>query len=44
MPKMPEMLDTRLLPRRAPLLSLMSPEGRSTTSVGAEGVEGDVKA
>jgi hypothetical protein len=38
------MLDTLLLPSRGPSLSLRSPEGRSTTRVGAEGVEGEVKA
>lgn len=38
------MLETRFAPRRDPSLSLMSPDGLSTTKVGAEGVEGDVNA
>lgn len=44
MPKMPAMLDTRFDPRRGPLLSRIPPEGLSITSVGAFGVEGEVKA
>lgn len=44
MPKMPAMLDTRFPPNSAPSLSRISPVGRSTTSVGAEGEDGDVNA
>jgi hypothetical protein len=43
-PSIPAMLDTRFPPKRTPSFSLRSPEGRSTTKVGAEGAEGDVKA
>ena len=38
------MLDIRLVPSKAPSFSRRSPDGLSTTSVGADGVEGDVKA
>ena len=44
MPSMPAILDTLLAPNTAPSLSRRSPEGRSITSVWAEGEEGDVKA
>jgi hypothetical protein len=38
------MLETRFVPSNAPSLSLISPVGRSTTSVGAEGDEAEVNA
>lgn len=38
------MLDTRRAPSRGPSFSRTSPDGRSTTKVGAEGDEGEVKA
>ena len=38
------MLDTLLVPSSVPSFSLKSPEGLSTTKVGADGVEGEVKA
>lgn len=38
------MLDTLRVPRSFPSLSLISPVGRSITSVGALGVDGDEKA
>jgi hypothetical protein len=44
MPRMPGMLDTLWPPVILPSLSLMSPVGRSTTSVGASGEEGEEKA
>lgn len=44
MPRMPETLETRLPPINLPSLSLRSPDGRSTTSVGAFGEEGEEKA
>jgi hypothetical protein len=44
MPSMPAMLETRLAPRSEPSLSLRSPEGRSITNVGADGLEGEVNA
>jgi hypothetical protein len=44
MPRMPAILDTRFEPNSFPSWSLISPEGRSTTSVGAAGEEGDEKA
>lgn len=44
MPSMPAILDTLLAPNNEPSFSRKSPEGRSTTSVWAEGEEGDVKA
>lgn len=43
-PSIPAMLDTRLDPSNFPSLSLMSPEGRSITSVGVDGDEGEEKA
>lgn len=43
-PRMPAMLETLLAPNRAPSLRRMSPDGRSITSVCAEGEEGEVKA
>ena len=44
MPKIPAMLDTRFAPSTFPSLSLRSPDGLSTTNVGALGEEGDEKA
>lgn len=44
MPRMPAMLDTRFAPESVPSISRKPPEGLSTTSVGAEGTEGEVKA
>jgi hypothetical protein len=44
MPRMPAMLDTRLEPSSFPSFNLKSPDGLSTTRVGAEGVEGEEKA
>ena len=38
------MLDTRLLPNNGPSFNRKSPEGLSITRVGAEGVDGEVKA
>lgn len=43
-PSIPAILDTLLPPNNAPSFSRKSPEGLSTTRVGAEGDEGDVKA
>lgn len=43
-PRMPEMLDTRFPPVSLPSLSLRSPVGLSTTSVGALGDDGEEKA
>ena len=43
-PSIPAMLDTLFAPNNKPSLSLMSPEGRSMTNVGAEGFEGEVNA
>jgi len=43
-PRMPAIAETRRLPSILSLLIRMSPVGRSTTSVGAEGVDGDEKA
>lgn len=43
-PSMPAILETRLLPSSFPSLSLMSPEGLSTTRVGDDGDEGEEKA
>jgi hypothetical protein len=44
MPSIPAMLDTLRVPNSLPSFNLKSPEGRSTTSVGAFGDDGDVKA
>lgn len=44
MPRMPEMLETRLPPVSLPSLSLRSPDGLSMTKVGAFGEEGEEKA
>ena len=38
------MLDTLLEPSSGPSLRRRSPDGRSTTNVEADGVEGEVKA
>lgn len=43
-PKIPAILETLLVPNRGPSLKRRSPDGRSTTRVGAEGVDGEVKA
>ena len=43
MPSMPAMLDTLRVPSSLPSFNLRSPEGRSTTRVGALGDEGEVK-
>jgi hypothetical protein len=43
-PKIPAMLETRLVPKSVPSLSLRSPVGRSTTKVGADCAEGEVNA
>ena len=43
-PRIPAILDTRLPPNNAPSFRRKSPLGRSTTSVGAVGDEGEVKA
>jgi hypothetical protein len=44
MPRMPAMAETRRLPSNFSPLSLRSPVGLSTTSVGADGVDGEEKA
>ena len=44
MPSIPAILETRFPPNNAPSFSRRSPDGRSTTNVGADGDEGDVKA
>jgi hypothetical protein len=44
MPRIPEMAETRRLPRSFSSLIRRSPDGRSTTRVGAEGDEGEEKA
>lgn len=44
MPRIPEILDTRLAPESFPSASLRSPDGRSTMRVGEAGLEGLVKA
>ena len=44
MPKIPAVDETRRLPSIFSLLNRKSPVGRSTTRVGAEGVDGDEKA
>lgn len=38
------MLEMRFAPERGPSFNRRSPVGRSTTNVGAWGVEGEVKA
>ena len=43
-PNIPAILDTLFEPSRGPSLRRRSPDGRSITNVGADGVEGDVKA
>lgn len=43
-PRMPAILDTRLPPNSGPSFNRRSPDGRSTTNVGADLEEGDVKA
>lgn len=43
-PRMPATLDTRFEPRSLPSCRRISPDGRSITSVGAEGEDGEEKA